>query len=176
MPIALYALTVGAFGIGVTEFVIMGLLLQVSADLGVTIPVAGLLMSGYALGVFVGAPILTIATRSLPRKTTLLVLMAIFTLGNLAAALAPSFAWLMGARIVTALAHGTFFGVGSVVAARVSEATTPRVPLASSPQAASRPGWETETPSTSVCGPVATKGTSSAKSTNGVSTTIRRAM
>jgi DHA1 family inner membrane transport protein len=116
MPIALYALTVGAFGIGVTEFVIMGLLLQVSTDLGVTIPMAGLLMSGYALGVFVGAPILTIATRSLPRKTTLLVLMAIFTLGNLAAALSPSFAWLMVARIVTALAHGTFFGVGALVA------------------------------------------------------------
>jgi DHA1 family inner membrane transport protein len=116
MPVALYALTVGAFGIGVTEFVIMGLLLQVSADLGVSIPVTGLLMSGYALGVFVGAPILTIATRSLPRKTTLLVLMAIFTLGNLAAALAPSFAWLMAARIVTALAHGTFFGVGAMVA------------------------------------------------------------
>lgn len=116
MPIALYALTVGAFGIGVTEFVIMGLLLQVSGDLGVSIPVAGLLMTGYALGVFVGAPVLTIATRSLPRKTTLLVLMAIFTLGNLAAALAPSFAWLMTARIVTALAHGTFFGVGSLVA------------------------------------------------------------
>ena len=71
MPIALYALTVGAFGIGVTEFVIMGLLLQVSADLGVSIPVAGLLMSGYALGVFVGAPILTIATRSLPRSAAL---------------------------------------------------------------------------------------------------------
>ena len=116
MPVALYALTVGAFGIGVTEFVIMGLLLQVSGDLGVSIPVAGLLMTGYALGVFVGAPILTIATRGLPRKTTLLVLMAIFTLGNLAAALAPSFAWLMTARIVTALAHGTFFGVGSLVA------------------------------------------------------------
>jgi len=116
MPIALYALTVGAFGIGVTEFVIMGLLLQVSGDLGISVPLAGLLMTGYALGVFVGAPVLTIATRSLPRKTTLLVLMAIFTLGNLAAALAPSFAWLMSARIVTALAHGTFFGVGSLVA------------------------------------------------------------
>ncbi|RYE30263.1 MAG: MFS transporter [Hyphomicrobiales bacterium] len=116
MPIALYALTVGAFGIGVTEFVIMGLLLQVSADLGVSIPLAGLLMTGYALGVFVGAPVLTIATRTLPRKTTLLVLMAIFTLGNLAAALSPSFGWLMAARIVTALAHGTFFGVGSLVA------------------------------------------------------------
>ncbi|MCU4181608.1 MFS transporter [Bosea sp. BH3] len=116
MPVALYALTVGAFGIGVTEFVIMGLLLQVSSDLGISIPLAGLLMTGYALGVFVGAPILTILTRGLPRKTTLLVLMAIFTLGNLAAALSPSFGWLMGARIVTALAHGTFFGVGSVVA------------------------------------------------------------
>ena len=116
MPVALYALTVGAFGIGVTEFVIMGLLLQVSADLGISVPLAGLLMTGYALGVFVGAPVLTIATRSLPRKTTLLVLMAIFTLGNLAAALSPSFGWLMAARIVTALAHGTFFGVGSLVA------------------------------------------------------------
>ena len=116
MPLALYALTVGAFGIGVTEFVIMGLLLQVSADLGVSIPQAGLLMTGYALGVFVGAPILTIATRRLPRKTTLLVLMAIFTVGNVAAALAPSYGLLMAARIVTALAHGTFFGVGSLVA------------------------------------------------------------
>jgi DHA1 family inner membrane transport protein len=116
MPIALYALTVGAFGIGVTEFVIMGLLMQVAADLHVSVPAAGLLMTGYALGVFVGAPILTLATRRLPRKTTLLVLMAIFTLGNLACALAPSYGVLMAARVVTALAHGTFFGVGSLVA------------------------------------------------------------
>jgi DHA1 family inner membrane transport protein len=116
MPLALYALTVGAFGIGVTEFVIMGLLLQVSADLGVSVPTAGLLMTGYALGVFVGAPLLTLATRRLPRKTTLLVLMALFTLGNLACALAPSYWLLMAARVVTALAHGTFFGVGSLVA------------------------------------------------------------
>ncbi|PLR28876.1 MFS transporter [Caulobacter zeae] len=116
MPLALYALTVGAFGIGVTEFVIMGLLMQVSADLGVSIPTAGWLMTGYALGVFVGAPILTLATRRLPAKTTLLALMAIFTLGNLVAALAPTFGVLMGARIITALAHGTFFGVGSLVA------------------------------------------------------------
>jgi DHA1 family inner membrane transport protein len=116
MPIALYALTVGAFGIGVTEFVIMGLLMQVSADLGVSIPTAGLLMTGYALGVFVGAPILTLATRTLPRKTTLLALMAIFTIGNLACALAPNYPLLMGARVITALAHGTFFGVGSLVA------------------------------------------------------------
>jgi DHA1 family inner membrane transport protein len=116
MPLALYALTVGAFGIGVTEFIIMGLLMQVSADLGVSIPAAGLLMTGYALGVFVGAPILTLATRRLPRKTTLLVLMAIFTLGNVLAAVAPTYGILMGARLVTALAHGTFFGVGSLVA------------------------------------------------------------
>ena len=116
MPIALYALTVGSFGIGVTEFVIMGLLLQVSADLHVTVPTAGLLMTGYALGVFVGAPILTIATRGLPRKTALLVLMAIFTLGNLLCALAPSYGLLMAARVLTSLAHGTFFGVGSLVA------------------------------------------------------------
>lgn len=117
MPIALYALTAGAFGIGVTEFVIMGLLLQVSGDLGVSISAAGLLITGYALGVFAGAPVLTIATRRLPRKTTLVALMAIFTVGNLACALAPTYEILMAARVVTALAHGTFFGVGSVVAA-----------------------------------------------------------
>lgn len=116
MPIALLALTAGAFGIGTTEFVIMGLLMQVSADLHVSIATAGLLISGYALGVAVGAPVLTIATRSLPRKTVLLALMAVFTLGNIACALAPSYESLMAARVLTSLAHGTFFGVGSVVA------------------------------------------------------------
>jgi DHA1 family inner membrane transport protein len=116
MPIALLALTAGAFGIGTTEFVIMGLLMQVSTDLHVSITMAGLLISGYALGVAVGAPVLTIATRKLPRKTVLLALMAIFTLGNLACALAPNYELLMAARVVTSLAHGTFFGVGSVVA------------------------------------------------------------
>lgn len=116
MPIALLALTAGAFGIGTTEFVIMGLLLQVSADLQVSIAAAGLLISGYALGVAVGAPLLTIATRRMPRKTVLLALMAIFTLGNLACALAPNYETLMAARVITSLAHGTFFGVGSVVA------------------------------------------------------------
>ncbi len=117
MPLALYALTAGAFGIGVTEFVIMGLLMQVSGDLGVSISAAGLLITGYALGVFAGAPLLTIATRRLPQKTTLVWLMVIFTLGNLACAVAPTYETLMIARVVTALAHGTFFGVGSVVAA-----------------------------------------------------------
>jgi DHA1 family inner membrane transport protein len=116
MPLALYALTAGAFGIGVTEFVIMGLLMEVGADFGVSISMAGLLISGYALGVVVGAPILTAATSRLSRKTTLLALMAVFTIGNAACALAPDYATLMAARILTAFAHGTFFGVGSVVA------------------------------------------------------------
>src|SRR5882757_512681 len=102
MPLALYALTAGAFGIGVTEFVIMGLLLDVSKDLGVSISAAGQLISGYALGVVIGAPLLTIATANWPRKTVLLALMAIFTLGNLACALAPDYWTLMGARIITA--------------------------------------------------------------------------
>jgi DHA1 family inner membrane transport protein len=116
MPLALYALTAGAFGIGVTEFVIMGLLIEVGADFGVSISAAGLLITGYALGVVVGAPIMTIATGRWPRKAVLLVLMAIFTLGNAACALAPDYWSLMAARVLTAFAHGTFFGVGSVVA------------------------------------------------------------
>ena len=116
MPLAVYALTAGAFGIGTTEFLIMGLLLQVAGDMHVSVPTAGLLISGYALGVFVGAPILTVATRRMPRKAVLLTLMAIFTLGNAACALAPNYALLMAARVLTSLAHGTFFGVGSVVA------------------------------------------------------------
>jgi len=116
MPPAVLALTAGAFGIGTTEFIIMGLLLQVAADMHVSVPVAGLLISGYALGVFVGAPVLTLAMRRMPRKTVLLALMAIFTLGNAACALAPNYELLMAARVLTSLAHGTFFGVGSVVA------------------------------------------------------------
>lgn len=116
MPLALYALTAGAFGIGVTEFVIMGLLLEVGAELNVTIASAGLLISGYALGVVVGAPLLTVLTARWSRKTVLLALMAVFVIGNAACALAPDYTSLMAARIVTALAHGTFFGVGSVVA------------------------------------------------------------
>ena len=119
LPLALYALTAGAFGIGTTEFVIMGLLMQVSADLGVTISAAGLLISGYALGVFIGAPALTAATTRWPRKTVLVALMIVFTLGNLACALAPNYEILMAARVLTSLAHGTFFGVGAVVATQL---------------------------------------------------------
>ena len=116
LPPALYALTAGAFGIGTTEFVIMGLLMQVATDLQVSISAAGLLISGYALGVFIGAPLLTAATGRLPRKAVLIALMVLFTLGNLACALAPNYETLMAARVLTSLAHGTFFGVGAVVA------------------------------------------------------------
>lgn len=89
MPLALFALTAGAFGIGVTEFVIMGLLLEVGASFGVSVSTAGLLISGYALGVVLGAPLLTAFTQRWPRKTVLLALMAIFIIGNLASALSP---------------------------------------------------------------------------------------
>lgn len=116
LPLGLYALTAGAFGIGTTEFVIMGLLLQVAADLQVSIAAAGLLISGYALGVFVGAPLLTALTSRMPRKAVLVALMVVFTIGNLACALAPNYTVLMIARVITSLAHGTFFGVGAVVA------------------------------------------------------------
>jgi len=116
MPPAVYALTAGAFGIGTTEFVIMGLLEQVAADLHVGIATAGMLISGYALGVFAGAPLLTLATGRLPRKAVLVALMLVFTAGNLACALAPDYGLLMAARVLTSLAHGTFFGVGAVVA------------------------------------------------------------
>lgn len=115
-PPALYALTAGSFGIGCAEFVIMGLLLQVAADLHVSIAAAGLLVSIYAFGVFLGAPLLTVATRRMPRKAVLVALMAIYTIGNLACALAPNYEALMAARVLTSLTHGTFFGVGAVVA------------------------------------------------------------
>ncbi|MDH6231531.1 DHA1 family inner membrane transport protein [Mesorhizobium soli] len=116
MPIALYALAAGAFGIGVTEFVIMGLLLDVSADLGVSISAAGMLISGYALGVVGGAPLLGAIAGRWSHKTLLMALMAIFTIGNLACALALDYWTLMAARVLTAFAHASFFGVGSVVA------------------------------------------------------------
>jgi MFS transporter, DHA1 family, inner membrane transport protein len=110
------ALAAASFGIGTTEFVIMGLLPDVAGSLHVTIPQAGYLVSGYAMGVVVGAPIVAIATAGLPRKTALLALMAVFIIGNLGCALAPTYGLLMTARIVTAFAHGAFFGIGAVVA------------------------------------------------------------
>ncbi|MCX5515648.1 MFS transporter [Kaistia algarum] len=117
MPLALFALAVASFGIGTTEFVIMGLLPDVAADLGVTIPQAGLLITGYALGVVVGGPVIAVATAKLPRKTTLIGLACLFCLGNLLCALAPNYAFLMAARVITALGHGAFFGIGAIVAA-----------------------------------------------------------
>ncbi|MBF5007023.1 MFS transporter [Diaphorobacter caeni] len=116
MPASLLALAAGAFGIGTTEFIIMGLLTQVSQDLQISIPTAGTLISGYAIGVAIGAPLLTLGTRSWPRKRLLLTLMLIFIAGNAAAVFAPNYGWLMAARVLTSLTHGTFFGVGAVVA------------------------------------------------------------
>lgn len=116
MPIALFALTISAFAIGTTEFVIVGLIPTVAADLGVSLPSAGLLVSLYALGVAVGAPLLTALTGRLPRKTLLLSLMALFTAGNLLAWQAPGYETLVLARILTGLAHGVFFSIGSTIA------------------------------------------------------------
>ncbi|WP_029004076.1 MFS transporter [Azorhizobium doebereinerae] len=117
MPLSLLSLAVAAFGIGTTEFVVMGLLLDVARDLSVSIPDAGLLVSGYALGVVIGAPLLAILTARLPRKATLVGLMGLFIAGNVLCALSPTYGLLMGARIVTAFCHAAFFGIGSVVAA-----------------------------------------------------------
>jgi len=116
MPIALLALTLSAFAIGTTEFVIVGLLPTVAADLSISIPSAGLLVSLYALGVAVGAPVLTALTGKLPRKALLLALMALFTAGNLLAWQAPNYETLVAARILTGLAHGVFFSIGSTIA------------------------------------------------------------
>lgn len=113
----LLALAVGAFGIGVTEFTPMGILPLLACDLGVSIPTAGLLVSAYAFGVLLGAPLMTLTTGRVPRKTLLIGLMGIFTLGNFLSAIADSYGMLLFARIVTSLNHGAFFGVGSVVAA-----------------------------------------------------------
>ncbi|WP_122688249.1 MFS transporter [Pseudomonas viridiflava] len=117
MPLSLFILALSAFAIGTTEFVIMGLLPDVAADLGVSIPGAGWLVTGYALGVAIGAPFMAMATARLPRKAALVTLMGIFIVGNLLCALASDYDVLMFARVVTALCHGAFFGIGSVVAA-----------------------------------------------------------
>lgn len=115
--IAIAALSVSAFAIGTTEFVIMGLLPQLASDFAVSVPSAGLLVTGYALGVAVGAPLLAAFTGKVPRKTLLIALMALFTIGNILCAIAPTYGLMMTARVVTSFTHGSFFGVGSVVAA-----------------------------------------------------------
>ncbi|MEH3036290.1 MAG: MFS transporter [Sphingomonas adhaesiva] len=113
----LLALAIGAFGIGVTEFAPMGMLPDIAGDLGVSIPAAGLLVSAYAMGVLIGAPLMTLTTGRIDRRTLLIALMGIFTLGNALSALADGYWMLMAARVVTSFNHGAFFGVGSVVAA-----------------------------------------------------------
>ncbi|MEU6080325.1 MFS transporter [Streptomyces sp. NPDC047108] len=117
MPLALLALAIGAFGIGTTEFVIMGLLPEVAADYGVSIPTAGLLVTGYALGVVIGAPLMTVLGTRVERKRMLMFLMGLFIAGNALSALAPAFGVMLAGRVLASLAHGAFFGIGSVVAA-----------------------------------------------------------
>ncbi|MGW3041013.1 MFS transporter [Kitasatospora sp. NPDC001159] len=119
MPLALLALAIGAFGIGTTEFVIMGLLPEIAGDYGVSIPIAGLLVTGYAIGVVIGAPLMTVLGTRISRKTMLMLLMGLFTVGNLVSAAAPGFGVMLAGRIVASLAHGAFFGIGSVVAAEL---------------------------------------------------------
>ncbi|MGP2437650.1 MFS transporter [Streptomyces sp. JW3] len=116
MPLALLALAVGAFGIGTTEFVMMGLLPDVADDLGISLPAAGHLVSAYALGVVVGAPLLAALTARMPRRTVLIGLMALFVIGNALSAAAPGEGSLLAARFLSGLPHGAFFGVGAVVA------------------------------------------------------------
>jgi len=115
----LLALSTGAFGIGITEFAPMGLLPDMADGLGVSIPAAGLLVSAYALGVMLGAPLMTLTTAKMKRRTLLIALMGIFTIGNFLSAIASDYAMLMAARVITSLNHGAFFGVGSVVAASI---------------------------------------------------------
>ncbi|KQS67866.1 MFS sugar transporter [Rhizobium sp. Leaf371] len=117
MPLALLALTIAAYAIGTTEFVIVGLLPTVARDLDITLPMAGLIVSIYALGVTFGAPILTALTGRIARKPLLLGLMALFILGNTLAALSPGYGLLLVARVLSAFAHGVFFSVGATIAA-----------------------------------------------------------
>lgn len=115
----LLALAVGAFAIGTTEFSPMGFLPEIARDLDISIPRAGMLISAYALGVMIGAPLMTLWLSRYSKRKALILLMAIFTIGNLLAMLAPNYLGLMGARLITSLNHGAFFGIGSVVAASV---------------------------------------------------------
>ena len=115
----LMALAIAAFGIGTSEYIIMGLLPSLARDFNVSIPKAGALVTGYALSVTLGSPLLALATAKLERKRTMLLLMGVFILGNLSCALAPTYNLLFAARVLTALCHGAFFGIGSVVASNI---------------------------------------------------------
>ncbi|WP_431043245.1 MFS transporter [Streptomyces sp. P1-3] len=117
MPLALLALAIGAFGIGTTEFVVMGLLPEIAADYDVSIPLAGYATTLYALGVVLGAPLMTALGTRLTRKQMLLLLMGVFIAGNALTAAAPAFGLLLAGRIFAAFTHGAFFGIGAIVAA-----------------------------------------------------------
>lgn len=119
MPLALLALAVVAFGIGTTEFATMGLLPQIADGIGVSVPQAGNVVSAYALGVVVGAPVLTGIGARIPHKRLLLLLTGLFVIGNIASAFAPDFGTLFAARFLAGLPHGALFGVGAVVASRL---------------------------------------------------------
>lgn len=114
MPPAIFALSLAAFCIGTTEFIISGILLGVSADLNVSVPLAGLLVTAYAVGVAVGGPVLGLALARFPLKPTILGVMILFAAGQVLCALAPTYQWLLLARLVSACGHGVFFGVGTV--------------------------------------------------------------
>lgn len=118
----LAALTLATFGIGTGEYVIMGLLPELAAELRVSIPKAGFLVSAYAMGVVIGGPVMAVLTANAPRKPTLQGLLVLFVGGNAACALAPTYGFLLGARVATALCHGTFFGIASVVASDLAPA------------------------------------------------------
>ncbi|RDH80196.1 MFS transporter [Mycolicibacterium moriokaense] len=119
VKLAVLALALGGFGIGTTEFVAMGLLPEIAAGLHITEPTAGHLISVYALGVVIGAPVIAALTARVPRKLLLTCLMAVFTLGNAATVVAPSYGSLVVARFVSGLPHGAYFGVAALVAARL---------------------------------------------------------
>ena len=120
MKKSLIALAFGTLGLGIAEFVMMGILPDVAKDLNISIPAAGHFISAYALGVCVGAPILTLA-RKHPLKRILLVLVALIMLGNICAAMAPNYWVLLLARFISGLPHGAYFGVGSIVAEKVAD-------------------------------------------------------
>ncbi|WP_239021397.1 MFS transporter [Novacetimonas cocois] len=119
LPVALLALAIGAFGLGTTETIVMGLLPQLSSDLHVTIAQAGLLVSGYAIGVTIASPLVAVLTNSFSRRDTLLLMMAIFIAGNACSAIAGGYWFLMAARVLTSFSHGTFYGAASIMAAQL---------------------------------------------------------
>lgn len=119
MPIALFALTVGAFAICTSEFVIVGMLLNISHDMSISVASAGMLVTAYALGVVIGAPLLTPLMVRFKRKNALVMLMLLYVAGNFACAVATSYQYLLLARVIAALAHASFFGLGAVVATQL---------------------------------------------------------